>query len=167
MYAKSNGKFTFRYLHAAKSVVETITRAQMFAEPSVRYASDNFLSSLVLGYDHDYGEDELLLHVDDELDAEFQALYGMTHRYEADTLLNTEEDVEDLAERLLATYAQVARWVPVMTSIEHIQLELMDDVTVNLDRASKPRFGDTDMRVYGIRKDVMAGTVELTLRGIE
>jgi len=43
----------------------------------------------------------------------------------------------------------------------------MDDVTVNLDRASKPRFGDVDMRIYGIRKDVMAGIVELTLRGIE
>jgi hypothetical protein len=52
-------------------------------------------------------------------------------------------------------------------SIEHIQLELMDDVAVNLDRAGKPRFGDIDMRVYGIRKDVMAGRVELTLRGIE
>jgi hypothetical protein len=167
MYAKSNGKFTFRYLHAAKSVVETITREQMFAEPSVRYASDNFLSSLVLGYDRDYGEDEPLLYVDDAMDAEFQALYGMAYRYEADTLLNTEEDVENLAEHLLDTYAQVARWVPVTTSIEHIQLELMDDVAVNLDRAGKPRFGDIDMRVYGIRKDVMAGRVELTLRGIE
>ena len=166
MFVKGDGRFTFRYQHAAESIVETIGREEMFEEPELRYASDNFLSALRLGYDRDHDEGALLTHVDDSLDATFQALYGMTYRYEAETLLNILADVEDLAASLLATYARVATWTRIQTSIEHIQLELMDDVTVNLDRAAKPRFGEVDMRVYGIRKDVMAGTVELTLRGL-
>jgi len=168
MFLKSNGKFTFRYLHRAKSIKETITREEMSEEPVLRYASDNFLSSLILGYDRDYDKNESLTHLDDSLEAEFRSLYGMTYRYEAETLLNSLADVQALAANLLAIYAKVPQWTTIkLTNISHIQLELLDDVTVNLDRASKPRFGSVDMRVYGISKDVIAGVMDLTLRRID
>lgn len=166
VFPKANGKLTFRYLHAPKSVKEVIPREEMFEEPAIRYASDNILSALALGYDRDYAGDASLTYADDSLNAAFQALYGMTSRYEADTLLNSLADVQALAASLIAVYAQIPQWTIVQTNISHIQLELIDDVTVGLDRASKARFGNVDMRVYGIRKDVMAGAVELTLRRI-
>lgn len=166
MFAKSNGKFTFRYLHTPKSIVETIKKTEFFEEIEADYPSENYLSTVALEYDKDYGENELLTYIDDSLEQELLDTYDVSYRYEAETLLRIPEDVQALATNLLNTYAKIAQWVTLSTNISHVQLELVDDMTVELDRINKTWFGDTDMRVYGIRKDVMAGKVELTLRAI-
>jgi len=166
MFVRATGKFTFRYLHAPKAIDETIPREEIFEEPVIDYAGDDFLSSVVLYYDRDHEARESRIHLDKSLEASFVAAYGTTRRYEAETLLNALADAQALATNLLATYCRVAEWTAILTDISHIQLELVDDVTVNLDRASKARFGEVDFRVYGIRKNLMDGVVELTLRKI-
>lgn len=49
---------------------------------------------------------------------------------------------------------------------KEVQLELLDDVTANLDRDESPWLGDVDLRVHGITKDLMANLIELELREI-
>jgi hypothetical protein len=166
MFAKSNGKFTFKYLHAAKSITETLEKSEFFEGITANYPSDKYVSTIVLTYDKDYGENKLLTYIDDSLEQTLLDTYDISYRYEAETVLRSLADVQTLATNLLNTYAKIAQWVTLMINISHIQLELIDDVTAELDRRNKTWFGDTDMRVYGIRKDVMGGKVELTLRKI-
>jgi hypothetical protein len=136
-YAKSNGKFTFRYLHAPKSIIETIEKSEFFEGLEADYPSNNYLSTVVLAYDKDYGENKLSTYIDDSLEEELLDTYDVSYRYEAETLLGSLTDVQALDGNLLNTYAKITQWITIMVNISHIQLELLVDATVELDRLSR------------------------------
>lgn len=166
MFAKSDGKFSFQYFHIAKSIDETIGKFERFGQFRIWYPSEFFISSVALSYDEDFDENEFKNYVSAPNEATLEDTYGIIRRYEANLLLTTLSDVQTLATNLLNIYAKIPRWVNLLTHISHIELELLDDVTANLDRDESDWLGDVDLRVYGVRKNILDGTVELTLREI-
>jgi len=164
LFAKANGKFTFRYLHRVTSVLESIPKEEFLSKPKLSFPNNQFASTVVIGYDHDYSENVDLLHVDASQEANMVNTYGISRRHEIQTLLNSLADAEALATNMLAEYAQIPEMVEVDVPISHIELELLDDLTIEINRAHETWLGSITMRVYGITKDLLRGALNFVLR---
>lgn len=165
MYVMSDGKLTFRYLHELRNPTDTVKLDEQFGELEFSFPSQgNYISSVLIGYDRDWAENEHLTYLEDADEGVLDNQYGITNRFELDTLLVDEADVITLAENLMNVYGGIFRHVRISTDKAHIELELIDDIYVVLDRAEKTWFGTQNMRVWELERDPFNGTEELVLR---
>jgi len=164
---QGDGLYTFRLTDNSAASSKTILRDEQLTEPSAEYDSTEFLSSVIVKYDKDQDSGDYIEYPDTSRESDVHDNYKTYREKEFETLLKDAADAATLASAILDEMESIRPVFPVVTKTHVIDLEIMDNVTVQIDRKSSAWYGNNKCEVVGISIDLDANRVQLDCKYIE
>jgi hypothetical protein len=163
---ESDGKFSFRIYDPDRAVNTSIVKEDLLNNIKVKYDSKEYLTSFVVRYNRRWSKnswDRTIINADEaDLFIKFKNYRSKTF----DTLLTTSADATTYAARITTLTNDVVPTFTFTVPLKYVNLELMDTVNVELDRAAKTWFGNTKVLLIGINRNFNNNTITLTGRFI-
>lgn len=159
---KDDGKYSFRIFDRQAASTRTITVSEIFGEPNISWAGSRFLTKVKVGYAQDYSEKQFAWYEDDTAESDVHAENKKYQEKEPETYLVNAADAQSLAEDYIDLMKSIRGVVNVTVGTKHMDLEIMDIITITLDRRQSAWFGELRCQVIGLRKNLMSGKVDIT-----
>lgn len=163
---EGDGRFTFRKSNVSAAPVKTIEIDEELTRASARYNSAEYLTSLVINYDKDQGDNEYVSYPYKEKEAEVFLLYKTYREKEFNTILTSEADALALALDIMSQADRIRPVHPVTAKTQAIDLRICDNIVVRVDRRDKQWYGLCVCEVIGIGLELIANKVQLDLHFI-
>ena len=163
-FVKDNGLFTVRLYDIDREISKIIERDEFLGEPEIENNSSEFLSSVVIKYNHDRSEDEFDQLVYDVEEAEVFERYKKLKTDEFETGLYTLAEATAKAEEIMSVSGNVADIIRRSVTWENRTIELCDFIAC--DPVSRVSEAETKKvyEVIGIEKNIDNLTLNLELR---
>jgi len=161
---KGNGLYTFRLTDNIAAVKRTILRDEELTEPEAEYDSTEYLTSVVIGYDKDQDSGDYIEYTDSSRESDVYADYNTYREKEYETLLKDAADATALASTIMDEVEEIKPVFRVVSKTQAIDLEIMDNVSVQIDRKDSAWYGRNKCEVVGIGIDLDANRVDLSCR---
>jgi hypothetical protein len=163
---KNDGLYTFRMTDNERTTAKTIVRETQLEQPSADFKSEEFLTSVIIAYDKDQAEDEFIEYPDTSRQTTVFNNYSTYREKVFETLLTTAADGSALASSILDLTDSIVPTFSVKTKTQNIDLLLLDNVILQVDRMQSTWFGNTKAEVVGIVYNLDDYEVDLQCRFI-
>jgi hypothetical protein len=164
---QGDGKYTYRETDTSAASTKTIEVDELMVPPKAQYKSAEYLTSLIINYDRDEDENEYVEYPYSSEESEVYNLYGTYREREFNTLLVDSADAEALALKIMALFNRIRQVFSVTTKVQTMDVDLVKNVEVRMDRVSKEWYGLAKCQVVGLSYDFNMNRVNLDLRYIE
>lgn len=164
------GLFSFRSYRSDRTITKTIHPDEWLEDPEISEPSDEFLSSVIIGYSPKIYAEEYRHHRNNDYESEVYDRYKVYKEETFDTILTNVTDADAKAEAIMARSKQIERIVKRKTGIQNIDLEIMDFVIAEHNRPyGFDTFYDRTWSVWEISRiveNLTKGEITLDLRKI-
>ena len=162
-----DGKYTFKYIEPISTPTNYIKKEDFITEIlSIQYNPQNVLSSVMVGYNRDWGDNSHTYYTDTSKESEVFAKYKTYNQQRYDTLLTSLASAEHLAGRIMDYSDTVRGEITLEVPMRYWGIEVGDTVVVKLDRPNSTMLGETFCEVLGVQYKLELPSIELTLRTI-
>lgn len=164
---KPDGKYTFRTVDFDRATATTITKEQQLNMPVADFDATQFLSSVIVNYDKDQQEDDFIVLPDTTRESAVFNTYGTYREKEFDTAITNASDAAAFGSAVMDFSEAIVPIFNVTTKTQNIDLVLMDNIALEVDRVESTWFGLRKVEIIGITYNLNDFQVQLTCRDIE
>ena len=164
-YLSNTGKYKLKINNDTDTSVQTIYRYQIEGTPSKVDQIDQILTSIVVGYDRNWNDDDYKRYVNETQVDDIFIKFGIYNQKEFNTLCQNSTAAYDYSVKILEKsgnrYSIVKVRLPNWVALKR---ELGENIDIYLDRPYKKMLGKCKCEIIGINKNFDTYDQELTLR---
>ncbi len=162
-----DGKYTFRTIDFDRATAGSIIKEQQLTMPGVVFDSSQFLSSVIVNYDKDQKENDFIEYPDTTREATVFTTYGTRREKEFDTVITNATDAASFGTAVMDLSEEIPTVFRTTTKTQFVDLVLMDNIALQVDRVGSTWYGTRKVEVIGITYNMDEFRVDLTCRDIE
>lgn len=164
---QDDGKITFRTSDDSKAISLTIYEDELLTDPEIDPRTNEYLTSVIIAYAKRYKEKRFLKKLNNTYEQTVLNSYGRYKQRTIKTLLTTSADAVTKAEAVMQSSKTIPIIVDIETGLQTSELEIFDTINAEIDRPDKTLFGMAKYEVLGVRKRLLDGKINLTLKYVE
>jgi len=164
---QSDGKYTFRMTDEDRATAKTIVKTVQLAQPAADFKSEEFLTSAIIKYNKNQAEDEYIEYPDTSRQTEVFNKYSTYREREFETNITNATDAAALAVDILDLTDTIVAIFTAKTKTQNIDIQLLDNIILQVDRMQSEWFGNRKCEVIGITHDMDNYQTTLQCRDIE
>ena len=161
---EDDGRYSSRIFNSEGAVRYEINENEILDFFAIKYDMSKLISSVLIGYDKDWDEDEYLLLLDDSNESTVFNSFETYNQERFDTLLLNSSDAQTYADNILDIVAGVQKIITIKTTYKYIDAEIGDIVQVYIARPWAIHLNTAKGEIIGISKITDEGTLNLTIR---
>ena len=146
---EDDGRYALRIFDKNQASLNTIMRVDLENTPTVNYNNTKVVSSVVIGYNQDYGENEFRLLEDKSQETAIFKKFRIYNEEQFDTYLKNSTAAQIFADTIFDFNGDVEATFTLSTGYEFINRELGDIITVELRRSNTTFIGNVKCEIIG------------------
>jgi len=151
---KDDGTYMFKIYDGTASAEQTIKAAELFATPRVRYDSDRVVNAVRVGYGQFLHHSVYRWVLNRTQESASYAKYKTYRERNYETLLIDGTAAAEYGTATLAYFADIHGEFDVDVAMQLADREVMDLISVDVDRPSKTMLGTKKVEIVGLTKDL-------------
>jgi hypothetical protein len=166
-YITDDGKYSFKYTDYDIDSVKTISKEELLDFVEAIYDSEEYLTSVIVKYSPHQESGRHRRVIEDSLEESIYETYKVYRSKEFETIIDNATDAADYATRRQTFSKQIRPEFEIELGYHHSDLELLDNITIEMDRVYTDWYGLIKCHIIGIEKDLNDYKVILKLKYIE
>ena len=167
---KGNGTYSFKIRDLEKDPAKTVYITEQLDRFDLVYNTDEYLSSVKVGYDKDYSNDTYSYYLNTDYQSVLYNKYASYEEKEFETLLTTRDDAIEYSERLMEFFGGHYQTISIGTTLDHIDIELEDLIDVELyayNNGEEEFFGTVRIVVTSVEHDLTHSKAKISGRWVK
>jgi len=164
----ADGRFTFRSYNPDKTPSYEIFEDELLDDPSIKYDSEEYLSSVKIEHSKDWLEKESELFTNDDFEIEVFGRYRQYKERTFETSLTNEIDASILSESIMELSKFIYPILELTTKTQNIGMRILDNILYTYSRQNgKEILPRSRFQVLGVNLDLSSYEMGITIKQIE
>jgi len=163
----ADGKFTFRSYNPNKTPIFEIFEDELLDDPSIKYDSEEYLSSVKVEYSMDWLNKDPEIFTNSDFEGEVFGRYRQYKERTFETALTSETDAETLTDSIMELSKFIFPIIKLTTKIQNINMRILDNILYTCKRQNGsiiiPR---SRYQVLGINLNLSNYEMSITIKQI-
>jgi len=163
-----DGRFTYKVKNTSAPIKKTILVSELLTPPTLDYLSDNYVSSVNVGYARKYTErDSYSYFKNSTLEDSLREKYRVSKTKQFQTQLTNRNDAETYSQTVLNEFGGIFPEYTFDTKMYLSDIEILDILEVELYRFDDKSYGKVKVIVNSISYDYNTNRIQFKCRWLE
>ena len=164
----ADGRFTYRSYNPDRTPSIEIFEDELLDDPSIKYDSEEFLSSVKVEYSKDWLEKESEIFTNDDYESEVYGRYRQYKERTFETALTSETDAETLTDSIMEISKFIYPIIGLTTKTQNIGMRILDNILYTFARQNGNEIlARSRFQVLGVQLDLTNYKMGITIKQIE